>query len=239
MLKKSMLLILSFFLLVCGCNKNVVRTHNKLILSYDIIVNESYNNVKYIGKCLEDALEEIGAEDPNIYFTSEKVYIKITSEDEIDINEIKNVIEKTSKVELSFRDFENNLLATGEEILEDVGATLSEEVDQYGYPIILLNIKDTQKLSSITEQVSSLSDNHLVVWLGFEEGDDYANIKTDASVAKKIIYNAAVTEKLYTDTLTITGSFSKANALKAVQRINCAGKYSLKNVNIRYIEADK
>ena len=103
----------------------------------------------------------------------------------------------------------------------------------------MLHISDKALLGSITEEISALEDKHLVVWLGYEEGDSYANLETDASVAKKIIYNATVSSKLETDTITVTGSFSKSAAQSTVDLINSGTlDYELDVIQISTIETD-
>lgn len=187
---------------------------------------------------IEKRLDISNTIDPIVSVEGDKyVRVTVSASSQLVADDIRSIIENNA--EISFRDFENNLLATGEEILEDVGATLSSEVDYNGNPIILLNIKDTDLLADITGKVSSLSDQHLVVWLGYEEGDDYANLESDASVAKKIIYNATVSNKLDSETITITGNFSKSSAQSTVDLINSGTlDYDLNLVQISTIDTD-
>ena len=209
---------------------------------YEIKSNDKELSSKSLAKIASEGIEKrldiANTIDPIVSVEGDKyVRVTVSASSQIVADDIRSVIENNA--EISFRDFENNLLATGEEILEDVGATLSDETDPNGYPIILLNIKDTDLLAEITENVSSLSDTHLVVWLGFEDGDDYANIETDASVAKKIIYNATVSDKLDTETITVTGNFSKSAAQSTVDLINSGTlDYELNVVQISSIEAN-
>ena len=187
---------------------------------------------------IEKRLDISNIIDPIVSVEGDKyVRVTVSASNQIVADEIRSVIENNA--EISFRDFENNLLATGEEILQDVGASLSDQTDANGYPVILLHIKDTDLLASITEEVSSKSDTHLVVWLGYEEGDDYANLQTDASVAKKIIYNATVSSKLDTDTITITGNFTKSTAQSTIDLINSGTlDYELDVLQLSTIEAN-
>lgn len=195
------------------------------------------NLTKTAAEGIEKRLDISNVLDPIVSIEGNKyVRVTVSSSNQIVADEIRETIE--SSAEISFRDYQNNLLATGEEILKDVGATLSSETDSSGNPVILLNIKNTDLLGEITETVSGLSDKHLVVWLGFEEGDDYANLSSDASVAKKIIYNATVSSKLTTETITVTGSFSKSQAQSTVDLINSGTlDYSLNVVQISSIES--
>ena len=197
------------------------------------------NLAKTAAEGIEKRLDIANTIDPIVSVEGDKyVRVTVSASNQIIADDIRSIIENNA--EISFRDFENNLLATGEEILKDVGATLSSELSADGYPIILLNIKNTELLSEITESVSSMSDTHLVVWLGYEEGDDYANLETDASVAKKIIYNATVSEKLDTDTITVTGQFSKSVAQSTVDLINSGTlDYELKIVQISSLEVNE
>jgi len=190
---------------------------------------------------IERRLDIANTIDPIVSVEGDKyVRVTVSASTQIIADEIRGVIENNA--EISFRDVDNNLLATGEEILEDVGATLNEEKDPYtGYPVILLNIKNTDLLAEITEEIAAKSDpdNKLVVWLGFEEGDDYANLETDASVAKKIIYNASVTSKLDSETITVSGNFTENVAESTVALINSGTlDYELEVLQISTIETD-
>lgn len=226
--------------------KNNSKTGMEFNGGFDILYkinsdDESISNkdlAKTAAEGIEKRLDIANTIDPIVSVEGgEYVRVTVSAANQIVADEIRDIIENNA--EISFRDFENNLLATGDQILKDIGATLSSEVSQDGYPIILLNIKDTALLGEITENVSSLSDTHLVVWLGFEEGDDYANIQTDASVAKKIIYNATVSSKLDTDTITVTGNFTKSAAQSTVDLINSGTlDYSLEVLQISSIEDD-
>jgi SecD/SecF fusion protein len=209
---------------------------------YEVTGEDSKLSDKDLAKTAAEGIEKrldiANTIDPIVSVEGNKyVRVTVSASSQLVADDIRNTIENNA--EISFRDFENNLLATGEEILEDIGATLSDEKDINGYPVILLNIKDTDLLAQITEEVSSKSDTHLVVWLGFEEGDDYANLSTDASVAKKIIYNATVSEKLDSETITVTGSFSESVAESTVALINSGTlDYDLNVIQISSIEAE-
>lgn len=187
---------------------------------------------------IEKRLDISNIIDPIVSVEGDKyVRVTVSASSQIIADEIRDVIENNA--EITFRDYQDNLLATGEEILETVGASLSDQTDANGYPVILLHVKDTALLGTITEQVSGLDDKHLVVWLGYEEGDSYANLQTDASVAKKIIYNATVSSRLEEDTITVTGSFSKSAAQSTVDLINSGTlDYNLDVLQISTVQKD-
>ncbi len=226
--------------------KNTAKTGMEFNGGFDILYEiksedeglEKKELAKTAAEGIKKRLDISNIIDP-IVSTEGNNYVRVTvsASNQIIADEIREVIENNA--EISFRDYQNNLLATGEEILEEVGAELSSETDSYGNPIILLKIKDTELLGEITETVSGLDDTHLVVWLGFEEGDDYANLSTDASVAKKIIYNATVSSRLEEETITVTGSFTKSQAQSTIDLINSGTvDYSLNVVQISTIDTD-
>ena len=149
------------------------------------------------------------------------IRVNVTSKNQIISDEIRNLVQNNESYEISFRDTEDNLLATGSQILKEVGASYNGETNYYGYPIIYLNISDTDLLSDITTTVSQASENKLVIWVGFEEGvDSYANIETDSTTAKKVIYNASVSEPLDDEVITITGQYTEEAAKNTVNVIN-------------------
>ena len=149
----------------------------------------------------------------------------VTSKNQIISDEIRDLIQNSNSYEISFRDAQDNLLATGDQILKTVGATYNGEKNYYGNPIIYLNIKDTILLEEITSKVSQASDTHLVIWVGFEEGvDSYANIETESATVKKVIYNATVSEPLDDEIITVTGQYTEETAKNTVNLIN-SGTY--------------
>lgn len=187
---------------------------------------------------IEKRLDIANVIDPIVSIEGEKyVRVTVSASSQIIADNIRDIIESGS--DITFRDVNNNLKATGEELLAEVGASLSSETNEYGYPIILLHISNTEKLAQITQEIKDLGEekNKLVVWLGYEEGDDYANLKTDMSVAKKIIYNATVDQILDTDTITISGQYSKNAAQSTVDLINSGTmEYTLDVVQLSSVQ---
>ena len=169
------------------------------------------------------------------------IRVNVTSKNQIISDEIRNLVQNNESYEISFRDTEDNLLATSSQILKEVGASYNGETNYYGYPIIYLNISDTDLLSDITTTVSQASENKLVIWVGFEEGvDSYANIETDSTTAKKVIYNASVSEPLDDEVITITGQYTEEAAKNTVNLINSGTyDYDLEIIQVKSVkEAD-
>ena len=169
------------------------------------------------------------------------IRVNVTSKSQIISDQIRNVLQNKESYEISFRDSNDTLLATGDEILKSVGASYSGETDYNGYPIINLNIAKTDLLRDITTTVSNADTKNLVIWVGFEEGvDSYANIETNSETAKKVIYNATVSEALSDEVINITGNYTEDMAKKTVNLINSGTyDYELELVQLKSIkEAD-
>ena len=162
----------------------------------------------------------------------------VTSKSQIISDKIKNTIQNSESYEITFRDSENNLLATGEQILEKIGATYKGEKNYQGYPVIYLNIADTDLLKSITTTISDAETKNLVIWVGFEDGvDSYENIQTSSTTAKKVIYNATVENPLNEKTITITGNYTEDAAKNTVNLINSGTyDYTLETVQLKSIK---
>jgi len=165
------------------------------------------------------------------------IRVSVTSKNQMISDEIRDLIQNSESYEITFRDAEDKLLATGDQILKNIGATYSGETNYYGYPIIYLNISDTDLLNEITTAVSSASTTNLVIWVGFEEGvDSYANIETNSSTAKKVIYNATVSEPLNDEVITITGNYTEEAAKNTVNLVNSGTyEYELETIQIKSI----
>lgn len=155
-------------------------------------------------------LENANIINPLVEKEGEKfIRVSVATASLVEANRIKKIIEEKS--EISFRDYQNNLLATSEQILKEKAAEVIPS-GQAGIYSINLNISNTNLLKQITGQVSQMEDKHLVIWFGFVEGDDYAN-KTDPTVGNKIIYDATVESELDDPIITVSSqSFNKERA---------------------------
>ena len=214
--------------------------YNNLILSYDLTIDSEYGysneSINSIVKSIENTLKGKGVNDYNVYVSNNKLFVETVSKNDIDIEVIKQAVDEANRYDITLRDWQNNLMATKKELFESKAASLSDETDSNGNPIILLHVKNTQLLRQITEEISNKEDSHLVIWLGWEEGDEYGNLETDANVAKKIIYNATVSCALDIDTITIAGNYTISTAQMLVHLINSSGNYELDNLVVSYIE---
>ena len=90
--------------------------------------------------------------------------------------------------------------------------------------MVTLKIKDTSKFYEVTRDISKMDggDNLIVTWLDFEEGIDsfssYGEKCGDGNM--KCISAAAVSEGLNSNSVTISGNFSKEEAELLAEYIN-------------------
>lgn len=209
--------------------------------------NSSMKDVKdnTVAKTISDGMNKIleinGVRDAIVTVEDgDYVRVNVTTNNQMESDRIRDLIQNSDSYEISFRDAEDNLLATGDQILKEVGASYTGQTNYYGYPIINLNIKDTELLEEITTKVTqSQSDKNLVIWVGFdEENDSYANIKTDVDTKAKVIYNATVSEPLDDEIITVTGQYTEEEAKNTVNLINSGTyDYDLEIVQIKSIKA--
>ena len=120
---------------------------------------------------------------------------------------------------LTFRDTNNELLADSSIIVEG-GASLAY---QDGRPIVSLKIADQAKFAEITQDISSRTggNNVMIIWLDWEEGDNYAEEyqKSLAGQEPKYISAASVRSQISGDCV-IEGNFTDAEARTLAELIN-------------------
>lgn len=166
------------------------------------------------------------------------IRVNVTSKSQIISDQIREVLQNKESYEISFRDSKNQLLATGDEILKSIGASYTGETNYNGQPIINLNIENTDLLHDITANLATADTKNLVIWVGFEEGvDSYDAIETNSETAKKVIYNATVSEALNEEVIVITGDYTEDMAKKTVNLINSGTyDYDLEVVQLKSIK---
>lgn len=124
---------------------------------------------------------------------------------------------------LSFRDINDNLLMTSE-VLDKGGANAEVNPSIPGTYMVSLKIKDTSKFYEVTRDISKMGngDNLIITWLDFEEGvDAYTNFGESCGDGNmKCISAAAVSEGLNSNSVTISGNFTKEEAELLAEYIN-------------------
>lgn len=124
---------------------------------------------------------------------------------------------------LSFRDINDNLLMTSE-VLDKGGASAVASARYPGYYSVNLKIKNSSSFYQATKQVSQMTtgDNLIITWLDFEEGvDTFENYKkTCGNGNMKCISAAQVEEGINSNSVEISGSFTKEEAELLAEYIN-------------------
>ncbi len=177
------------------------------------------------------------------------VRVTIASKNERETVAIRDLI--TSNAEITFRDVDDNLLATAEELLSDRNGAVLDY--QEGQPVVKLSIKNSALFAQITSQISSKTDgnNRVVIWLGFQEwynddhsanddgftGDSYQTINENPTAAKKLVSDATVSQTFYSDVI-ITGSFDQETAANMANKIRAGSiNFTLEELSVSSIGA--
>lgn len=115
---------------------------------------------KTIGK----RIDTLGVSEPNIVVEGEdKIRVELAGV--TNIEEARKILSKAAN--LTFRDTSDNLLMTSDVIS---GAKLGS--DSNGRPAVALSVKDKETFYKVTKKVSEMSDNRIVIWLDYTEGED-------------------------------------------------------------------
>lgn len=195
---------------------------------------------------ISNRIDIAGVKNPQISIEgTDMVRVTIASKNESETASIRELL--ASNAEITFRDVNDNLLATAGELLQDNGAGLDY---QDGSPVVSLKIKDTDLWTEMTTYISGLSDgsNRIVIWLGFEEkyaetnsygftGDSYSTVSNNPEAAGKMVSDATVSQTFYSDVI-ITGSFS-AETAQTMANLIAAGTidFTLKEISVTSVGA--
>ena len=118
---------------------------------------------------------------------------------------------------LTFRDPDDEELADSS-ILVEGGASLAY---QDGTPIVSLEIADQTKFAEITSTISQRSDNIMIIWLDWEEGDTYTAEAAKAAAGEEPKYiSAAQVRSQISGNCIIEGNFTEEEARTLANLIN-------------------
>ena len=123
---------------------------------------------------------------------------------------------------LTFRDTEDNLLLTSD-ILGRNGAKYNYNTQELRHEVAL-DIDDIEKFYNVTKELSKRGNdnNKIITWLDFDpKTDSYESMKSECGLGSmKCISAAYVNEGLSSNTVTISGSFTKEQAEELADLIN-------------------
>lgn len=203
--------------------------------------------VSAAAEVISNRIDIAGVKNPQISTEGDDmIRVTVASKKESETKSIRDLL--TSNAEISFRDVNDNLLATADQLLKDNGAVLDYSD---GNPVVSLKIKDTTLWEDITRYISTQEDSdnrHIVIWLGYESqydevndygysGDSYADISSNPDASNKIVSDATVSQVFYGDVI-ITGSFTDELAGKMANMIRAGTiNFTLKEISVSSIGA--
>lgn len=212
--------------------------------------NERAGAVSAASDVIVNRIDIAGVKNPLITVEGDDmIRVTIASRNERETVEVRDLI--TSNAEITFRDVDDNLLATAEELLTDRNGAILDYQD--GQPVVKLSIKNGSLFSQITSEIASKpqGSNRIVIWLGFQEfynedqspnedgfvGDSYQLIGQNPISTKKLVSDATVSQTFYGDVI-ITGSFTQETAANMANKIRAGSiNFTLKELSVSSIGA--
>ena len=210
--------------------------------------NEVASAVSAAAEVISSRIDIAGVKNPLITIEGrDSIRVTVASRSEQETRSIRDLL--TSNAEITFRDVNDRLLATADQLLEENGARLDYSE---GQPVVALDIRDNDLFEEITTFISGLSnpeDRRVVIWLGYNEvyaggtnefgfaGDKYKEISQNPQAGNKLVSDATVNQPFFDDVI-ITGSFS-AESAKQIADLILAGTidFSLQEISVSSVGA--
>ena len=184
-------------------------------------------------KALLKRIDILGVSEPEITIEGDnRIRVKlagITNEEEA-----RNILSSTAS--LTFRDYNDNLLMTSDVL----GGNAKVTRDDSGRPAVSLNIKDTDTFYNVTNRVSKMNNNLIVIWLDYQEGkDSYSNEKENCgSLSDSRCLSAATVSQGFASNVIISGNFTDEEVTSLVELINSGAlPTKLEELSSRTVEA--
>lgn len=184
-------------------------------------------------KSLLKRIDILGVSEPEITIEGEnRIRVKLAGV--TNKEEAREVLSSTAS--LTFRDTSNHLLMTSEVL----GGNAKVSADQYGKPAVSLSIKDKDTFYEVTNKVSKMENNMIVIWLDFEEGKDSYSKEQDkcGSLSNSHCLSAATVSQGFSSDVIIQGNFTEEEASSLVELINSGAlPTKLEEISSRTVEA--
>jgi len=154
-------------------------------------------------KALSSRIDVLGVSEPSIQIESgNRIRVQLAGvEDQQSARELLS-----TQANLTFRDFEDNLILDGNDLKE---GKAKPEFNQGGQPVVTLEMKDPNKFGEVTSEISKIPapNNVMVIWLDFEEG--VSSYKEEIMKADPAFVSAPnVRAAIHSANVEISGSFS-------------------------------
>ncbi len=166
-------------------------------------------------KTISRRIDVLGVSEPDIIIEgSSRIRVKLAGV--TNKEEAREVLSKAAT--LTFRDTNDNLLMTSS-VLKAGNVKVSS--DEKGKPAVSLSISDVDKFYSVTDSISKMQDNRIVIWLDFVEGQDsFAAEQYKCGFNDSRCLSAATVSQAFASDVIIQGNFTKEEATTLVELIN-------------------
>ncbi len=123
----------------------------------------------------------------------------------------------STSAQLSFRDVEDEEYLHGSDIVE--GSARQDYNPNTNAPIVTLQLQDASKFGEVTQEISQMEDNRLVIWMDYQEGEDsFAEEATKED--PKFVSAPAVSQAIHSNDVMIEGNFTVESAQQMADIIN-------------------
>lgn len=184
-------------------------------------------------KSLLKRIDILGVSEPEITIEGDdRIRVKLAGV--TNKEEAREVLSSTAS--LSFRDSNNMLLMTSDVL----GGNAKVTRDEHGKFAVSLSIKDKEKFYEVTNKVSKMENNVIVIWLDFKEGiDSYSKEKNNCgSLSDSRCLSAASVSQGFASDVIIQGNFTEEEVNSLVELINSGAlPTKLTEISSRTVEA--
>jgi SecD/SecF fusion protein len=156
-------------------------------------------------KIISRRIDVLGVSEPDIIIEGDS-RIRVRLAGIKNREEARDILSRAAS--LSFRDTSDNLLMTSS-VLK--AGNVKVAADDKGSPAVALPISDVDKFYNVTDQVSKMNDNRIVIWLDFEEGKDSfaAEQNKCGSLSNSKCLSAATVSQAFASDVIIQDAYQK------------------------------
>ncbi|WP_212924810.1 protein translocase subunit SecDF [Oceanobacillus sp. J11TS1] len=122
----------------------------------------------------------------------------------------------STSAQLSFRDVNDQEYLDGSDIVE--GSAKQDYNPNTNAPIVTLQLKDASKFGEVTEEISQMADNRLVIWMDYQDDDSFA--EEEMKEDPKFVSAPAVSQAIHSANVMIEGNFTVESAQQMADIIN-------------------
>lgn len=122
----------------------------------------------------------------------------------------------STSAQLSFRDVNDEEYLDGSDIVE--GSAKQDYNPNTNAPIVTLQLKDASKFGEVTDTISRMAENQLVIWMDFQEGDSFRDEAQKED--PKFISAPSVSQPIHSTDVMIEGNFTIESAQQMADIIN-------------------